>query len=139
MVIAYAILAGEIRDSELMETAHVQYLDKEVLKNFELDGHFQVSIVVTRDTRWEEVKKVFNNDIQRVFQEMWPKPDTFKKVRRDRGWYWKWKINNLSWSQLHKSIEEEEGPIKSETVRTAVRQYQAALKITLYSSIPPGG
>lgn len=137
MVLAFAILAGVVKEAELKETAHLQYLDARVLENFTLDGHFQVSIVVTRDTRVEEVERIFNTDVQQIFKEMWDKPDTIPNVRRNRAWYWRKKT--MSWKQLYKSvIRDKEAQLEYESVRTAVRDYQTELQKVLYSDKPPG-
>ncbi len=138
MVFTYAIVSGVITEKELFSTARLQYLDEKVLENFKLDGSFQVSIVVSRDTRIDEVIKVFNTEVQPFFNMIgFPKPNTFSNIFRDRRWYWL--KQSMSWNKLFYFIRKDEKIlITNEGIRDAVRQYQQQLKASLYSSVPPG-
>lgn len=133
MVMAHAILAGEIRDNELMDTAHVQYLDKKVLKNLELDGDFQLSIVVSRETALTEVRKLFNNEVQRFFKDMGDtRPRMIADLRRTRDWYWL--KQHLTWPKLIAHIQSTKLSFTEDMIREPIREYRRKLKRTLYSS-----
>lgn len=135
MVLARVILSGVVKDSELRETAYMQYLDENVLKNFTIDGHSQISIVVSRDTRVEEVERIFNTDVQKFFKETLPKPDTFPNITRNRDWYWKKKI--MSWEKLLEYAKKSKDYVVLRSLRNAVTRYELELKKKLYSTKPP--
>lgn len=136
VAIAYAILSGVVKDSEFTTTVYVQFLDQNVLKNFVLDGHFQVSLVVLPETRIDEIEKIFNGEIRHFLKDIeFPKPDTFSNIRRDREWYWLKK--SISWEELFKSVGKiYKGKIKNQSIRSAVRYYDKQLKVVLYSTLP---
>ena len=135
MAFAYSIVAGVITEKEFSETTHVQYLDDKRLKNFTLDGQFQVSIVVLRETRKDEVLRVFRTDVQRLFKSLeFSKPDTFPNIRRDREWYWLKKEKGWSWSELEKYVNKSDKKLGKGTARSALINYEKKLKEKLYST-----
>ncbi|GEM_PF-4541272 len=138
MVFTYAIIAGNVTDKEIFSTAHLQYLDDSVLKSFKLDGHYQVAIVVSRDTRIDEVENVFKKEVQPFFEMIgFSKPDTFPEIKRNREWYWLKK--QLSWKGLFSHVKRSyKGKIADNSIRSAVMAYEKQLKDPLYSSTPVG-
>lgn len=137
LAIAYAILSGIIGDTEFTTTVYVQYLDQDVIKNFVLDGHFQVSIVISPETSIEEVENIFTGEIRHFLKSIeFPKPDRFSNIRRDRDWYCLRK--SMSWGKLYDHVKKTyKVKIENQSVRSAVRYYEKQLKIALYST-PPG-
>jgi hypothetical protein len=54
--------------------------------------------------------------------------DTAENVERDRKWYWRRKLEGLSWSKLHNDIKaRKEAQISVEGIRIAVNRYKEKL------------
>lgn len=136
MAIAYAILSGVVKDSEFTTTVYVQFLDQNVLKNFMLDGHFQISLVILPETKITEIKKMFNGEVRHFLKSIeFPKPDKFSNIRRDRKWYWL--RQEMIWDKIYEYVKTNyKRKIEKSSIRSAIMYYEKQLKLPLYSINP---
>lgn len=125
-VIKYSILCGIVTDNEFSRTAFC-YIDE--YDSF--DPH--ILIVITPDTRPQEIVEMFRKEIPNVIQNYnrltkstTKKLDTISNIERNREWYWL-RRSGLSWSKLHKEVTKGGLVISQDGIRDAVNEYEEHL------------
>ena len=110
-MIQYAIFCGVITGDELERTAFCEILEPEEIKVDHQWGMFrepEMVIVITPETKVDEVTQLFKKDIPDLVHEFKERiqskrklPDTISNIKRDRDWYWKHKAG-LSYQKIWK-------------------------------------